>query len=446
MPTVHNMMLGRANRLIRRSSGYGFRFGKQKIRSAMPENAPQIFYYRGLSKNYPDVKVKDAVRHIVHQGKRECFHLTDLHTAENLIRGWRQHLPWIQPYYAIKANPSDVLLGYFNQRNVSFDVASMKEMIQCAQLGVRPENMIFSNPCKTESDLEFAEGLGIELTVFESIGELHKIHQVYPKAHLLVRIKAVDKDAQIQFSHRFGVTPEEAVPLLREAKRLGFEIRGTCFHVGSGVEGGREAIYKKALDDCRAVFDIGEELGYQNMDTVDIGGGFGAEEDLTIIGRTLSGAKDLFPGCRWMAEPGRYLCASTQTAAARVMLTKGNQITINDGLYGTFSCIPYDFVSFDDAEPVDYYGNKVRNLKSWVVFGPSCDGGDVVSNSMLIPDDVKVGDWLVFGSMGAYTQVSSSDFNGIKRSEERSLIEVAQVFQSEPNILPKHEEGRQIMV
>merc|ERR1711879_1071293 len=148
-------------------------------------------------------------------------------------------------------------------------------------------------------------------------------------------------------------------------------------------------------------------------------------------GLTLASMRSEFPDCRWIAEPGRFLSATTQTAATRVMLTKRGQITLNDGAYGTFSCIPYDHAPIPDSVPLTSEGGIAENLAPYHVFGPSCDGYDIVSATLPVPRDIAVGDWLVFGGMGAYTQASCSEFNGIRRSNERILGPQLQIISSE---------------
>lgn len=48
------------------------------------------------------------------------------------------------------------------------------------------------------------------------------------------------------------------------------------------------------------------------------------------------------------------------------------------------------------------------------LFGMTCDGMDVLAKNINLPVDLKVGDWLVFGGMGAYTVGPRSEFNGMK--------------------------------
>jgi Pyridoxal-dependent decarboxylase, C-terminal sheet domain len=50
------------------------------------------------------------------------------------------------------------------------------------------------------------------------------------------------------------------------------------------------------------------------------------------------------------------------------------------------------------------------------VFGPTCDSIDVIARSVLLPK-LKVGDWLYFNNMGAYTMAAASSFNGFVPSD-----------------------------
>lgn len=115
---------------------------------------------------------------------------------------------------------------------------------------------------------------------------------------------------------------------------------------------------------------------------------------------------------------------------------------INDGVYGAFNNVMFDHatvrprvlrgdggkifaVTDDDGyrllesnnEPSPDDDNKTQALFSSTVFGPTCDSIDVVSRSVLLPK-MKIGDWLYFNNMGAYTMAASSSFNGFVPSEK----------------------------
>ena len=107
---------------------------------------------------------------------------------------------------------------------------------------------------------------------------------------------------------------------------------------------------------------------------------------------------------------------------------------INDGVYGAFNNLMFDHATVrarhfkfnpDDTVAVEENGySKLvsSNIKqpekdgplklySSTVFGPTCDSIDVIARSILLPK-LKVGDWLYFQNMGAYTSAAASTFNG----------------------------------
>ena len=59
----------------------------------------------------------------------------------------------------------------------------------------------------------------------------------------------------------------------------------------------------------------------------------------------------------------------------------------------------------------------------------TCSGNDVISPELLIPTDLKVGDWLCIGGMGAYGYGSGGSFNGMKSTEH--IIRWSGVIESE---------------
>lgn len=115
---------------------------------------------------------------------------------------------------------------------VNFDCASIPEIKQVLDMGVDPSRIIFANPCKAESALDFAARRGIRWTTFDSAGELDKVHQISPEMGLLLRIYAQDNGAKIPLGSKFGAPLNVARGLLLKARRLGLKIVGVSFHIG----------------------------------------------------------------------------------------------------------------------------------------------------------------------------------------------------------------------
>lgn len=85
-----------------------------------------------------------------------------------------------------------------------------------------------------------------------------------------------------------------------------------------------------------------------------------------------------------------------------------NMYYINDGVYGSFNCLLYDH---QEVYPQSLKGRSGMKLTSSSIWGPTCDGLDQVSSDVLLPE-MKVGDWIIFENMGAYTLPVASHFNG----------------------------------
>jgi ornithine decarboxylase len=50
------------------------------------------------------------------------------------------------------------------------------------------------------------------------------------------------------------------------------------------------------------------------------------------------------------------------------------------------------------------------------IWGPTCDSIDCVCSVAMLPRGLRVGDWLAFDNMGAYTICAASQFNGFSVS------------------------------
>lgn len=83
-----------------------------------------------------------------------------------------------------------------------------------------------------------------------------------------------------------------------------------------------------------------------------------------------------------------------------------------------------DGVSFENSS--DQFYSKIDEskepsaifeTKNSTLFGMTCDGMDIITKSISIPIEAKVGDWLCFNGMGAYTHGCRSNFNGMTSTE-----------------------------
>ena len=72
----------------------------------------------------------------------------------NSMNTFREHLPGVRIFYAMKSNPNLALLRIIKNLVDGIDVASYGELSICREVGVSSDNIIHTNPIKKESDLE----------------------------------------------------------------------------------------------------------------------------------------------------------------------------------------------------------------------------------------------------------------------------------------------------
>merc|ERR1711915_362068 len=305
-----------------------------------------------------------------------------------------------------------------------FDCASRAEIDSILALGVSPERVIFANPCKMKSHIEFAKEKGVAMMTLDDEHEMEKIQKIYPDAKLVLRILPPPTKAQCNLGCKYGVLPERAPALLEKAKKMGMNLMGVSFHVGSGCLEAKA--FSKAISAASKVFQEAERLGI-NLEMLDIGGGFPGHEQGDIsfaqISRYInSSLEEFFPdrkNLRVIAEPGRYFASAAYTLATNIIGKRDKMYYINDGVYGSFNCLLYDHAQVD-METLD--DHDISSLYTSSVWGPTCDGLDCVLETVELPD-LDIGDWVFFSNMGAYTSAAGSTFNGMPRPNTYHVVE-----------------------
>lgn len=91
---------------------------------------------------------------------------------------------------------------------------------------------------------------------------------------------------------------------------------------------------------------------------------------------------------------------------------------MNDGVYGNFSSIIFDHQHPSPRILSKQEGEINGKPTDYSIWGPSCDGIDLISAACTLNGVLDVGDWLYFEEMGAYTKCSATKFNGFTDSHE----------------------------
>jgi len=337
---------------------------------------------------------------------------------------FKKHLPRVQAYYAVKANPDAAIVKTLFEAGASFDVASLPEFRvvyqYIAHLPARErqdwiwDKIIYANPIKATETLQELDPYR-PLVTYDNSEEIKKISRYAPHAGLALRLKVPNTGAMVELSSKFGAAPGEAVDLILEADRAGLTVEGLSFHVGSQTTNFDD--YVAALNLAANVFREAKDRGYAKMNLIDIGGGFPAPYDATVkpfrdLARLINREIDrLFPkDIQILAEPGRFMVATAGTAVSKIIgkARRDGKLCyyIDDGVYHTFSGVIFDHLQYH------LQSFKKGPAEICSVFGPTCDALDVVSMAENLPNNLELGDLLFSQNIGAYSAASSTYFNG----------------------------------
>ena len=384
-------------------------------------------------------------------GEEDAFYVADLGEVYRQHLRWKTKLARVKPFYgkilglmlssftdlvsAVKCNPDDEVLRLLAKLDTGFDCASQAEIERVLNKGVDPARIIYAQPCKTKSYIRYAAMLGVKQMTFDNADELHKISQFFPDAELILRILTDDSASLCRLSAKFGAGLDKTQELLDLAKSLGLNVTGVSFHVGSGASD--PGSFTRAVQDARIVFDQATAAGF-DLKMLDVGGGF-VDKTFETFADALTEALDEHfpPHIRVIGEPGRYYVANAFTLAANIIARRGvhdkltgeqaYMIYLNDGVYGNFSNIIFDHQR--PSAQILNYRDSHHTPTEYSIWGPTCDGIDVITGRCTLPGVLNVGDWLFFQEMGAYTKCSATRFNGF--TDDHKVIYVS----SEPGAL-----------
>ena len=111
------------------------------------------------------------------------------------------------------------------------------------------------------------------------------------------------------------------------------------------------------------------------------------------------------------------------SVVVQVQLRRGDTLFVNDGVYGSLSdagALGFRFPArrirlgeIDNAEEAS---------TDFALFGPTCDSADRMRGPFRLPADMREGDWIELGQLGAYGACLRTAFNGFGRVD---LVEVA---------------------
>ena len=346
------------------------------------------------------------------------------HAAARAARFFVEKFPG-RSMYAVKANPSPELLQILWDNGVThYDVASLGEVRLVAHT-LPQATLCFMHPVKAPEAIAQAYfEHGCRMFSLDSMDELDKIVRATSKngeaatdLTLCVRLRVSSEHSKLSLASKFGVGPEEAGDLLFAARQAA-DALGICFHVGSQAM--TPDAYSQAMERVRAAI----VSAAVTVDVIDVGGGFPStypgmeppplERYFETIHRAFESLPVSYSSELW-CEPGRALCAEYSSIIVRVEKRRGDELFINDGAYGAL----FDAAHVGWRFPVVLLREPDSRAKDmpFSFYGPTCDDLDHMAGPFMLPADVRAGDYLEIGMLGAYGSAMRTAFNGFGSDE-----------------------------
>jgi ornithine decarboxylase len=322
--------------------------------------------------------------------------------------------------YAVKANPNPEVLGWLIEGGIrAFDTASIAEIALVR--GILPAaHCSYNHPVKPRrAILEAWRDHGLRDFVIDHPAELEKLLEVVGKEIVVqVRVAAPNPHATISFNAKFGASPEQAAALLRTIGERG-ATPAIATHIGyQTTEPEAYAAGLRLLADVAATAAIHPAY-------INIGGGFPSlllprnctlDEFFDAI-RRAHATLPYIAGVPLKCEPGSALTHAGGCVLTQVVLVKEDCVHINDGIYGAMAEMIHLKVQPPTRVLTVAGDTREGALRSYTVFGPTCDSYDTLPARFQLPASISEGDWLVLDMMGAYSNVLISDFNGLGAHE-----------------------------
>jgi ornithine decarboxylase len=337
--------------------------------------------------------------------------------------------------YAVKCNADKSVVQIMSRAGLkAFDVASMEEVRMVRKFAPKAK-LYFMHPIKSpESIRESYFGHNVRAFVIDTKDELYKIMRETELAsdlEIYVRLSLPkNKKAQIDFSSKFGAPPEVAAELLQLARSVGVKL-GLCLHVGTQTTD--PDVYKKAIREAAKVI----QSSGVTVDVLDVGGGFPVEypdqpvPDLSVFVEAIKEAieQNKLSHLELMCEPGRALVARAGSLVVRVEGRKGDLLYINDGTYGGLfdagsivrGRFPVRRIILPEEAGSEAPARVEEHRTAFRFAGPTCDSIDMMEGPFYLPSDIKAGDYIEIGQMGAYSESMRTNFNGYGAAQKLML-------------------------
>jgi len=349
--------------------------------------------------------------------KQGSTYVYDLDTVERFA-GLIQDLEAIdRAHYAMKANANDEILKTFRRLGLSFECVSIGEVRKVLELfpDIDRKEILFTPNFAPKTEYEEGLALGIHVTL-DNIYPLKQWPEVFKGKEVFLRIDpghghGHHKHVKTGGVHsKFGIPRFELPEVASLVEELEIEVKGLHAHIGSGI---KDALSWK--DTAVILHEVAERLG--GVDVLDLGGGFGIQEnetqaglDLEEVNSSLNKFKEAHPQYDLWVEPGRFLVATSGVLLTKVTQLKGKgkvrYVGVETGMNSFIR--PALYGARHTIVNLSKLGQTAEQTVN--VVGPICESGDKLGIDRRLPASDE-GDIILLANAGAYGHVMSSNYN-----------------------------------
>ena len=306
--------------------------------------------------------------------------------------------------FAIKANP--FLLQAMDTEVERYEVCSPGEFHICVKNGVKMEKIVLSGVNKEYEDVRYAMEQGVQHFTAESQQQFYLVNRC---------AEELDKQVQILLrvtsGNQFGMSEADVTELIQKRGEYPhLTIRGLQYFTGT-----QKKQIKKIVGEVAYIEDFIQKLeekeGFVSQE-LEFGPGLGVpyftKDDFEEDEKLLDAFTEIFKEERpyeVIFEMGRFLTASCGYYLTKIMDQKINDavnVCIVDGginhvnYYGQNMAMKTPILSYFPQHELE------EKETEWTVYGSLCTVSDILLKKLVLKD-ARVGDYLVFHNIGAYS-------------------------------------------
>jgi len=384
-----------------------------------------------------------AVAEIVRQVGTPCY----IYSAQTFVDHYKKiaaAFAELDPLicYSIKCNSNLHICRLLAGVGAGFDVVSGGELYRAIQAGGDPARMVYAGVGKTDQEINQALDVGLGVFNIESVPELENLQRITAERKIVSRgALRINPDIDPK-THRhtatgkkhskFGVDIAQAEDIVKKYARHDYlQLTGLHLHIGSPINSTEP--YIEAIEKVLRLIDSLRKQGY-TIDTLDMGGGFGADYISEQAPLSEVYASAIIPllrnsGLKIIMEPGRSIAANSGILVTKVLYVKesleksfaivdaGMNDLIRPVLYDAFHFIWPTRVSSGMVPAGRSESPDIAGLRAYDVVGPICESGDCFAKARKLPE-LHRGDLLAIYTAGAYGFSMSSQYNSRPRAAE----------------------------